>query len=47
MCMYIHFLFQLQCSYHAEVMEAIHNVAVTMGKKMDALMSVLSKIKKK
>ena len=37
----------LQCSHHAEVMEAIHNLAVTMGKKMDAMMSTLSDIKKK
>ena len=28
-------------------MEAIHNLAVTMGKKMDAMMSTLSDIKKK
>ena len=28
-------------------MEAIHNLAVTMGKKMDAMMSTLSEIKKK
>ena len=41
------FYSKLQCSHHADLMQGIHNVAVSIEKKMDALMSVVSEIKKK
>lgn len=41
------FCSKMQCSHHAEVMQAIHNLAVSMEKKMDALMSAVSEIRRK